>query len=302
MMKGDNHIRNGFVLFGLFLVTLAFTWLFPSFRNFRFSISYLISFAFIILSVISFAKNKLKKLTKWFNDRLLVIEVFVISSLLILELVLIIALGMDIKGSKNYGSLITGVGIMLSTFIALFLNESTRRNQMVDQRLKSLPRWVMPAAYETIRLLPTNGPETFVDSVRYYYFVLKKDVSIRDRALVDEDIARHFPRRDKDYNFFGDNAVAIAESTSYTMDELKKYRESHRLGGDDGAEVIIVSANSALGDRSFMVDGGDIQGHFYLKGHHLVAYSLTPEATDNEELRQQQEKWAENYCQLFDLL
>ncbi|OIK56420.1 hypothetical protein ATX87_07430 [Oenococcus oeni] len=87
-----------------------------------------------------------KKLTKWFNDRLPVIEVFVISSLLILELVLIIALGMDIKGSKNYGSLITGVGIMLSTFIALFLNESTRRNQMVDQRLKSLPRWVMPAA------------------------------------------------------------------------------------------------------------------------------------------------------------
>ncbi|QAS69328.1 hypothetical protein DLJ48_01715 [Oenococcus sicerae] len=301
-MQDGNNKRNGLIFSFLFLVTLVFTLLFPDFRNFRFSISYLIIGAFVVLSIISFANEKFKKLIKWFNDRLLVIEVFVISSFLILELVLIVALGMDIKGSKNYGSLITGVGIMLSTFIALFLDESTRRNQMIDQRLKSLPRWVMPAAYETIRLLPTNGPETFVDSVRYYYVVLKKDVTVAKGMVEEKDIVRHFPCCDKDRNFFGDNAIALVETKPYIMNALQAYRLVNPHSLEEGNEVIIVSANSALGDKSFMINGDGVNGHFYLKSHHLVAYSLTPEATDNEELRRQQEKWAENYCQLFGLL
>ncbi|AZZ60431.2 hypothetical protein DSM07_03415 [Oenococcus sp. UCMA 16435] len=99
---------------------------------------------------------------------------------MILLIILVLLLGYcDLKLPQNDLKRITpllGVsGTALSAFMALHIYELTSWNKQRDVINASLPRWLMPAAYQRIQLLPSNGHKSLAEAVRYYYLVLGKN-------------------------------------------------------------------------------------------------------------------------------
>ena len=250
---------------------------------------------FFATGVMTFKFRLFDKIFFFIEEETLKFETYVITAFVILLGLLLIDKIFNSHDSLST-SLLTGFGSLLAVFMSLYIHDRSNYEYRKRKLIETLPKWVMPKPYRTIMLLPTNGEKTYSDSIRFFYFVLSTNNSNRS---VSPLIQRAFPSLNQgkdDRNFFGQNAVAFPNKI-YHLGIPRVVRRKK----NDGSEVIIVCANSSSDKQTFMIEGGNVKGHFYLSNNHLIPYGLTPDIRNDKGKINNQIKIAESYCRLFKL-
>ncbi len=200
------------------------------------------------------------------------------------------------KGLKRITPLLGVSGTALSAFMALYIYELTLWNKHRDTVNASLPRWLMPVAYRSIQLLPSNGHQSQVEVAHYYYLVLGKS---NDPKVPKQMFPATDEEKEDSKNIIGCNGIAVSGS-AYCLSAIP---DQKRRGSDDGDEIIIVSSYSSYGKLSIYIEGGQISGgHFSLQNGHLKLYAPEEIVRNARSQRHFLERKAETYCKLFNLI
>ncbi|MFT9266284.1 hypothetical protein [Oenococcus sp.] len=231
-------------------------------------------------------------------------EVYVALAFLVLSAVFAYIL---IKSTSHnhladvYGPLFTGTGTIFSVFMALYLHdrsvvEGEEEKERESQKLKegkekekkrnSLPRWLMPQVNKEIFLLSNRGAVSYVDSVRYFYYISRDDGSN----------TRKFPQDDQSDNFLGNNGIVFSGEI-YNLDKLNGIR---RISNSDGADFLIISSISEYRQQTIFIEGHGISaGHFLLTNNHLEIYSAPEEIMTNQSKKDEYTRLALECCSKF---
>lgn len=200
-----------------------------------------------------------------------------------------------------FGPLFTGTGTIFSVFMALYLHdrsviEGEEEKERESEKLKeekekekkrgSLPRWLMPQVNKEIFLLSNKGAVSYVDSVRYFYYISRDDGSN----------TRKFPQDDQPDNFLGNNGIVFSGEI-YNLSKLNGIR---RISNSDGADFLIISSISEYRQQTIFIEGHGISaGHFLVTDNHLEIYSAPEKIMTNQSKKDEYTKLALECCSKF---